>query len=103
MLRLAPLLALLAACTMHIPVSQFDTGVADMCAGGVYDWQAQAVEVITASDVDELYGYCGPDARACSQGGTMWVMEGPHCPESVAHELNHIQGDHWVDRPKTIN
>lgn len=88
---------LLTGCTLNVPVSQFDAGVAEMCEGGIYQWRGQLVEVVLLDSVDDIYAECGPDAMACSVGGTMWVPSGPKCQKSVAHELNHIADNHWVD------
>ena len=88
------ILLLLTGCAYNVPISQFDAGIDELCEGGMHTWQGQEVEVVLSTDI---YADCGADARACSVGDTMWVQPGPKCAESVAHELNHIAGNRWVD------
>jgi hypothetical protein len=92
--RVLALILLLTGCAYNVPISQFDPGIDELCSGGVHQWRGQLVEVVLSEDI---YADCGPDARACSVGDTMWVQPGPKCPRSVAHELNHKFGNHWVD------
>ncbi len=104
-MRILALILLLSGCALNTPISQFDAGVSDLCDGGEQSYTHGGVTktftVYPLDSTDDIYTHCGPDAKACLiMGEVMYVPSGPGCAKSVAHELNHGFGNHWVDRPK---
>ena len=95
------LVALLAltGCKMNTPVSQFDSGIAQLCEGGLQEYQGHQFNVNLMDTYGELWVECdGHDA--CTNGKGIWVISGPKCPKALAHEINHISGNSWADAHK---
>ena len=91
-------LLFLTGCTLNTPVSQFDQGVAQLCVNGPQSYKGHEFNVVLLDSVDDIYSHCGPNSLACTNYSTIYVPQGPNCPKSMAHELNHIVGNHWVDK-----
>ena len=92
-------LCVLQACRVNTPISQFDDGVADLCEGGPQEYQGHQFNVNLMETYGELRAQCNGHA-ACTNGNSVWVIAGPKCPIAMAHELNHIIGNDWVDAHK---
>ena len=89
------LFAILQGCSVVVPISQFDPGVAELCQEGRQAYQNRSFEVVMFDDPDELSWQCGPHASACTDGFTIWVPNDATCPARMAHELNHVFGNHF--------
>jgi hypothetical protein len=108
MKELLILLALsLGGCTLNTPISQLDGDIEEICTDGLHSYTFKGVTrrftVVTSTDPDQIYSWCGSDTQACTNGRTMWLPSGPTCPRAAAHELNHVFNQHYVDRPPVGN
>ena len=81
------LMLLLGGCTYNVPISKFDVDC---------DHPPPEIVLVTSSDPDFLYHYCG-DSAGCIYDDVIFAPAGPDCERVLAHELNHYQGNHWVD------
>lgn len=105
MIRALLLVLALAGCEYNEPLSMFDDGIDEICKAGEgvhsYTWKGQTVtfNLRLTDDTDQIYTWCGPDAKACTDGDTIWAPVWPNCPYSLAHELNHLFSNHAVDAP----
>ena len=106
---LALILALfVTACgTLQVPISQFDTGVAEVCeqGSGRYEYNGKPYTLHLTDDTDQLYDWCGKDkygnhARACIKNTDIYAPAGPTCPGRLAHEIGHLVGMAGMDRPQ---
>ena len=95
-MRYLLLALLLTGCKYNVPVSQFDPGVAELCEGGLQEYKGHQFNVNLMDTYGELRVQCDGHA-ACSNANAVWVISGPKCPQYMAHELNHILGNDWVD------
>ncbi len=102
-MRVFLLVILLGGCTLNTPISQFDSGIAEICTDGknsyTHEGNTRQFTVLTSDDPDQIYNWCGPDAQACTNGLTVWLPSGPTCPSAAAHEMNHLFDQHYVDGP----
>ena len=89
-------LCVLQGCKMNTPISQFDDGVAELCKGGLQEYQGRQFNVNLLDSYGAVRAECGGH-DACSNGSAVWVIAGPRCPRDMAHELNHVVGNDWVD------
>ena len=100
---------LLYAITLLVPVWFGDTGVAELCeSDGVktYTHRGTTVEFeVHLTSREDMFKHCGDahngrPARACLVDNYhVYVTAGVMCSHSMAHELNHALGMHFVDRP----
>lgn len=94
----------LAACEVNVPISQFDLHESACQSGpATFTWKGETrgYGLVLVDDPDEIYTRCGPKSDACIVGNrTIFVPPGPRCLPALAHELNHLFGQHWVDGPK---
>lgn len=88
---------LLASCTLNTPISQFDLPD-NACTEGQAEFDGTAYNLHITDDADQIYAWCGPDAMACIKGNDIYT--GVPCEEALAHELNHLVGNDWVDMPR---
>ena len=106
-MRYLLLLLLLTGCTLNTPISQFDAGITELCTDGQHEYTHEGdtvrFYVHTTEDTDQIFNWCGPDASACIRGQDVYVPAGRSCPSSMAHELNHLFGNDWVDMPRVGN
>ena len=80
----------------NTPISQFDPGVAELCTEGSHEYQGKPFTLSFDATT-----HCPPEAAACiSTIGDVHVPDQRTCPRHLAHELNHLVGNHWVDRPQ---
>ena len=98
-MRILLLALLLTGCKYNVPVSQFDSGIDELCQGGLQEYQGHQFYVHLMDTYGELRVQCDGHA-ACTNGNSVWVIAGPKCPIAMAHELNHILGNDWVDAHK---
>ena len=106
------ILLLLSGCTIQYPVWLGDEGVAEMCESeGVHSFTHEGEKRafhVSFVQPEDMYAICGDarngkPARACIiNNADIYVTPGVNCPKSMAHELSHGFGMHFVDRP-TIN
>ena len=90
---------LITGCAYKVPVSQFDAGIDELCQGGLQEYKGHQFTVHLMETYGELRAQCNGHA-ACTNGNSVWVIAGPKCPVAMAHELNHILGNDWVDAHK---
>ena len=98
-MRYLLLALLLTGCKYNVPVSQFDPGVAELCEGGLQEYRGHQFQVNLMDSYGAVRSECGGH-DACTNGNSVWVIAGPKCPIAMAHELNHIIGNDWVDAHK---
>lgn len=86
----------LAGCEVNMPVDPFDPRIAAICKAGDGVRYYSSGDIFikftlhTTDDVDQIYEWCGPGARACMRGSDIYVPVVPGCQNSLAHELSHI-------------
>ena len=100
---------LLLSWSLLIPVWFGDPGVEEMCQqSGVqqYTHRGETKEFnVHLTSREDMYDICGnarngKPARACIQNNyDIYVTPGMMCSHSMAHELSHGFGMHFVDRP----
>ena len=107
-MRCALIVLLLTGCSIVRPVWMGDEGVSEMCEStGVYDFTHEGVTkqfTVILMDWRDVQDFCtnltGRPAKACISGGYfIYAPEGMFCEKSMAHELSHGFGMHFVDRP----
>lgn len=101
----------LTGCSIQYPVWLGDEGVARMCMqSGIYDYTHNGVTKqfsVQITDPLDMYKACGTSrdgrhAQACIiDNYTIFATPGRNCTKSMAHELSHGFGMHFVDRPLT--
>lgn len=82
------------------PISQFDLPE-NACVEGPAQYNGKSYTLHLTDNPDQLYDWCGPDAAACIKGSDIYAPM--PCEEALAHEINHLVGNHWVDRPEVGN
>ena len=95
-MRYLLLALLLTGCKYNVPVSQFDSGIDDLCEGGLQEYQGRQFNVNLMDTYGELRAECNGHA-ACTNGKAVWVIAGPRCYRDMAHEISHVVGNDWVD------
>lgn len=98
-MRILLLALLLTGCKYNVPVSQFDSGIDELCRGGLQEYQGHQFYVHLMDSYGELYAQCD-GRKACANDNAMWVIRGRKCQKYAAHEINHFLGNHWVDAHK---
>ena len=94
---------ILAGCDVNVPLSQFDNRINDICRQGSGTYQytlgdvTREFELHLTDDVDQIYTWCGTNAKGCTNGFIVYAPVWPTCPKVLAHELNHVFSNHAVD------
>lgn len=87
------------------PISQFDLPE-NACVEGPAQYNGKSYTLHLTDNPDQLYDWCGKapngkPAKACIKGSDIYAPM--PCEEALAHEINHLVGNHWVDRPEVGN
>ena len=96
-------LLIVQACTLNTPITFHDGNMEELCEEGPqqYTWKGETKQftVYMTDDPDQLYEWCGDNALACTNGAKnkVYVPQGRTCTKLMAHELNHVFGQDWVD------
>lgn len=99
----------LSGCTIQYPVWLGHADISQMCEqSGIYnfthhgDTKEFSVHLVDRIDIPKICGIAhdGNIAQACIINNfDIYVAPGRGCPNSMAHELSHGFGLHFVDRP----
>jgi len=97
------LVLLLSGCTLMVPVWRGDVS-SDQCTDGVHSFTHEGITkeyVLYRVSQDKMMSVCGSYTRGCTLGRRdVYILENIDCKATLAHELNHVFGYDWVDRPK---